>query len=163
MFYVTLGYLKRNFIMACLSRQWSIFNLLKLNSNQSLLKQNHSLASDLEYLQTEYEGLLQKNTELKRKVAHLRNELELVNQSRSVSLDRVQKKSRNSRRLSDPDEIRFYAYERDFDGVFYRQLKNIQVMDLTSSELPDPFEHIADGPSEMVQYDFLVCEYVFLV
>jgi len=67
-----------------------------------------------------------KNTELKRKVAHLRNELELVNQSRSVSLDRVQKKSRNSRRLSDPDEIRFYAYERDFDGVFYRQLKNNQ-------------------------------------
>ena len=101
---------------------------------QSLLKQNHSLASDLEYLQTEYEGLLQKNTELKRKVAHLRNELELVNQSRSVSLDRVQKKSRNSRRLSDPDEIRFYAYERDFDGVFYRQLKNNQGRDLTSDD-----------------------------
>ena len=93
---------------------------------KSLLEKNHSLSSDLEYLQTEYEGLLQKNTELTRKVAHLRNELELVNQSRSVSLDRTQKKSRTSRRLSDPDEIRLYAHERDFDGVFYRQLKNNQ-------------------------------------
>ena len=94
----------------------------------------------MEYLQTEYEGLLQKNTELKRKVAHLRNELELVNQSRSVSLDRVQKKSRNSRRLSDPDEIRFYAYERDFDGVFYRQLKNNQGVDSTSYSLSNFLE-----------------------
>ena len=99
---------------------------------KSLLERNHTLASDLEYLQTEYEGLLQKNTELKRKVAHLRNELELVNQSRTVSLDRVSKKpSRNSRRLSDPDEIRFYAYERDFDGTFYRQLKNNQGLDFS--------------------------------
>ena len=90
---------------------------------QSFLEKNHSLASDLEYLQTEYEGLLQKNTELKRKVAHLRNELELVNQSRTVSLDRCSRKpsaSRNSRRLSDPDEIRFYAYERDFACKFYQ-------------------------------------------
>ena len=96
------------------------------NESKSLLKHNHTLASDLEYLQTEYEGLLQKNTELKRKVAHLRNELELVNQTRTVSLDRRQPNQRKSRRLSDPDEIRLYAYERDFDGVFYRQLKNNQ-------------------------------------
>ena len=56
---------------------------------KSLINENHTLKSDLEYLTTQYEGLLQRNTELKRKVAFLRNEMELVNTSRLRDMDKL--------------------------------------------------------------------------
>ena len=56
---------------------------------KSLQAENHSLKHDLECLTTQYEGLVQKNTELKRKVAFLRNEMELVNTSRLRDADKL--------------------------------------------------------------------------
>ena len=53
-------------------------------------------------------------------VSYLRNELELVSRPPSAASSRTNA----VRRLSDPDAIRHYACERDFDGIFYRKLKN---------------------------------------
>ena len=61
---------------------------------KSLINENHTLKSDLEYLTTQYEGLLQRNTELKRKVAFLRNEMELVNTSRLRDMDKLKQVTR---------------------------------------------------------------------
>ena len=82
--------LKHFFVYHCRPSTQAEYKELKQEKQiKSLQAENHSLKHDLECLTTQYEGLVQKNTELKRKVAFLRNEMELVNTSRLRDADKL--------------------------------------------------------------------------